>query len=120
FLDTLPDPARARDALRRVPVRVFQDIVTTTQMLEDPADVVVLLPAATRYEQRDGGTETTTERRIAFSPEIPGHQVGEARSEWEIFVDLARRVWPERAHLVEFASGQEIRGEIARVVPLYA
>ena len=78
----------------------------SSQMLVDPGDVVVLLPAATRYEQRDGGTETTTERRIAFSPEIPGHQVGEARSEWEIFVDLARHVDPERAHLVAFDSGQ--------------
>ena len=73
-------------------MRVHQDIVVSSQMLVEPGEVVVLLPAATRYEQRDGGTETTTERRIAFSPEIPGHQVGEARSEWEIFVDLARRV----------------------------
>jgi predicted molibdopterin-dependent oxidoreductase YjgC len=27
---------------------------------------------------------------------------------------------PDRAHLVEFAGGQEIRDEIARIVPLYA
>ena len=80
----------------------------------------MLLPAATRYEQRDGGTETTTERRIAFSPEIRGPRPGEVRSEWEIFVDLAARVDPERAHLVEFASGQAIRDEIARVVPTYS
>jgi predicted molibdopterin-dependent oxidoreductase YjgC len=89
-------------------------------MLVDPGETVVLLPAATRYEQRDGGTETTTERRIAFSPEIAGHHVGEARSEWEIFVDLAQRVDPARAHLVDFESGQAIREEIARVVPMYA
>ena len=92
----------------------------SSQMLVDPGDTVVLLPAATRYEQRDGGTETTTERRIAFSPEIAGPRVGEARSEWEIFVDLARHVDPARADLVSFTSGQEIRDEIARVVPLYA
>ena len=120
FLEVLPDPEFVDDALRRVPLRVHQDIVVSSQMLVDPGDIVVLLPAATRYEQRDGGTETTTERRIAFSPEIPGHQVGEARSEWEIFVDLARHVDPERAHLVAFDSGQEIRDEIARVVPSYA
>ena len=120
FLEVLPDPELVDDALGRVPLRVHQDIVVSSQMLVDPRDVVVLLPAATRYEQRDGGTETTTERRIAFSPEIPGHQVGEARSEWEIWVDLARHVDPERAHLVEFCSGQEIRDEIARVVPSYA
>jgi predicted molibdopterin-dependent oxidoreductase YjgC len=89
-------------------------------MLVDPAEAVVLLPAATRYEQPGGGTETTTERRVAFSPEIPGPRAGEARSEWEILVDLARRVKPEMAHLVDFPSGQAIREEIARVVPAYA
>ena len=92
----------------------------SSQMLVDPGEDVVLLPAATRYEQRDGGTETTTERRIIFSPEIPGSRPGEVRSEWEIFVDLARHVDPERAHLVTFDSGQAIRDEIARVVPLYS
>jgi molybdopterin-dependent oxidoreductase alpha subunit len=120
FLEVLPDPELVDESLGRVALRVHQDIVVSSQMLVDPGDVVVLLPAATRYEQRDGGTETTTERRIAFSPEIPGHQVGEARSEWEIFVDLARHVDPERAHLVAFDTGREIRDEIARVVPSYA
>jgi molybdopterin-dependent oxidoreductase alpha subunit len=120
FLEVLPDPAGVADALRRVPLRIHQDIVVSSQMLEDAADAVVLLPAATRYEQRGGGTETTTERRIAYSPEIPGHQVGEARSEWEIFSDVARRVDPARAHLVEFATGDAIRAEIATVVPAYA
>jgi molybdopterin-dependent oxidoreductase alpha subunit len=120
FLEVLPDPALVEDALARVPLRVHQDIVVSSQMLVDPGEVVVLLPAATRYEQRDGGTETTTERRIAFSPEIPGPRPGEVRSEWEIFVDLAARVDPERAHLVDFRSGQALRDEIARVVPTYA
>jgi molybdopterin-dependent oxidoreductase alpha subunit len=120
FLEVLPDPELVEAMLARVPLRVHQDIVVSSQMLVDPGEVVVLLPAATRYEQRDGGTETTTERRIAFSPEIPGPRPGEVRSEWEIFVDLAARVDPERAHLVEFASGQAIRDEIARVVPTYS
>ena len=84
-----PIPTWSTRALARVPLRVHQDIVLSSQMLVDPGEVVVLLPAATRYEQRGGGTETTTERRIVFSPEIPGPRPGEARSEWEIFVDLA-------------------------------
>ena len=120
FLEVLPDPGLVEQHLARVPVRVHQDIVLSSQMLVDPGEVVVLLPAATRYEQRDGGTETTTERRIAFSPEIPGPRPGEVRSEWEIFVDLAARVDPARAGLVAFASGQAIRDEIARVVPTYS
>jgi molybdopterin-dependent oxidoreductase alpha subunit len=119
FLDVLPDPASVRDALEQVPLRVHQDIVVTSQMLVDPADAVLLLPACTRYEQRGGGTETTTERRIAFSPEIPGPRVGEARAEWEIFCELARHVDPDRAHLVDFPDADAIRREIAEVVPAY-
>jgi molybdopterin-dependent oxidoreductase alpha subunit len=119
FLEVLPEPPVVEAALTKVPLRVHQDIVVSSQMLIDPGDAVVLLPAATRYEQRGGGTQTTTERRILFSPEIAGPRVGEARSEWEIFVDLARRVDPSRAHLIEFESGAAIREEIARVVPSY-
>ncbi|MGH2499777.1 MAG: FdhF/YdeP family oxidoreductase [Candidatus Limnocylindria bacterium] len=118
FLDTLPDTRAVRAALERVPLRVHADIVLSSQMLLDGEDVL-LLPAMTRYEQPGGGTETTTERRILFSPEIPGPRVGEARSEWEVFLELARRVAPERAHQVAFADAQAIREEIARVVPFY-
>jgi molybdopterin-dependent oxidoreductase alpha subunit len=120
FLEVLPEPDEVEAALARVPLRVHQDVVLSSQMFVEPGEVVVLLPAATRYEQRGGGTETTTERRIAFSPEIPGPRPGEVRSEWEIFVELARRVAPERAAQCSFDSGQEIRDEIARIVPLYA
>jgi predicted molibdopterin-dependent oxidoreductase YjgC len=119
FLEVMPDPTAVEAALARVPLRVHQDIVLSSQMLVD-GNTVLLLPAATRYEQRDGGTETTTERRIAFSPEIRGGVAGEARSEWEIFVDVAHRVSPERGHLLAFESGDAIRAEIARVVPAYA
>jgi molybdopterin-dependent oxidoreductase alpha subunit len=118
FLETLPDPDAVRGALERVPLRVHQDIVVSSQMLVDGEDVV-LLPAMTRYEQPGGGTETTTERRVLFSPEIPGARVAEARAEWEIFVDLARRVDPQNARLVTFSTAQQIRDEIARVVRFY-
>jgi molybdopterin-dependent oxidoreductase alpha subunit len=119
FLDVLPDPASVEDALERVPVRVHQDIFVSSQMLVDPGEVVVLLPACTRYEQPGGGTETTTERRVIFSPEIPGPRIGEARSEWEIFADLGRRARPDRAHLLDFADVAAVREEIAEVVPAY-
>jgi len=119
FLDVLPAPATTRAALAATPLRVHQDVVVSSQMLVEPGETVLLLPAATRYEQPGGGTSTTTERRVTFSPEIPGRRVGEARAEWRIFVDLARRVDPDRAHLVGCRSAQEIRDEIARVVPAY-
>ena len=83
-----PIPTRVQAALGNVPLRIHQDIVLSSQMLVD-GDDVILLPVATRYEQEGGGTETTTERRIIFSPEIP-RQVGEARSEWRLFADVAR------------------------------
>ena len=51
-------------------------------MLVEGAGDVLLLPATTRYESPGGGTETSTERRIIFSPEIPGRRIGSARPEW--------------------------------------
>lgn len=120
FLDVLPAPDVTRIALERAPLRVHQDIVVTSQMLVDPGDVVVLLPAATRYEQEGGGTSTTTERRVAFSPELPGPRVGEARSEWQIFLDVARRARPDLESKLGCESGDAIRAEIARVIPAYA
>jgi molybdopterin-dependent oxidoreductase alpha subunit len=119
FLDTLPDPVEVRRSLERVPLRVHVDIVASSQMLID-GEEVLLLPAMTRYEQPGGGTETTTERRIVFSPEIEGPRVGSARAEWAIYLDLARRVDPDRAHLLGCEDAQAIREEIARVVPSYA
>jgi predicted molibdopterin-dependent oxidoreductase YjgC len=120
FVETLPAPGRVHDGLARVPLRVHHDIVVTPTMLVEPGDTVVLLPATTRYEQPGGGTETTTERRIVFSPEIPGRRIDAARSEWEVLVDVAGRVAPARAAAVRFADAAAVRAEIARVVPAYA
>jgi molybdopterin-dependent oxidoreductase alpha subunit len=120
FLDVLPAPDVTREALARTPMRIHQDILVTHQMFVEPGEIVVLLPAATRYEQVGGGTSTTTERRVAFSPEIPGPRVGEARSEWQIFADVARRVRPELADGFGCETAAAIRSEIARVVPSYA
>ncbi len=119
FLETLPEPEVIREALARVPLRVHQDIVLTSQMLVEPGESVLLLPAATRYEQRGGGTETSTERRIYFSPEIPGPRPGEARTEWEILLDLAGRVRPDQRDLLRVEDPAEIRTEIAKAVPFY-
>jgi molybdopterin-dependent oxidoreductase alpha subunit len=118
FLRTLPEPEYVRSALRNVPLRVHQDIILTDQMFIPAGEEVILLPAKTRYEQDDGGTETSTERRVMFSPEIP-RQVAEAKAEWKILRELAAAVDPERAHLLGCETGQQIRNEIAGVVPYY-
>jgi molybdopterin-dependent oxidoreductase alpha subunit len=119
FLDVLPDPAAVRAALAQIPLRVHMDIVLSPQMLVEPAAEVLVLPAATRYENPGGITETSTERRVIFSPEIPGPRIAEARPEWEVFGELAARVRPDLSERVRFAGTPEIRREIADVVPLY-
>lgn len=119
FLETLPEPEYVREALARIPLRIHQDIVLTSAMLVDPEYAVLLFPAQTRYEQRGGGTQTSTERRVYFSPEIPGRRIGEARAEWEIFMELAEQARPEAARLMHFDDARAIRDEIARAIPTY-
>src|SRR5947209_6111122 len=118
FLRTLPEPEYVRRALANVPLRVHQDIILTDQMFIEGKGEVILLPAKTRYEQDDGGTETSTERRVMFSPELP-RQLGEARAEWKILRDVAAAAFPERASLLGCETGWAMREEIASVVPFY-
>ncbi|GGS91166.1 formate dehydrogenase [Planobispora rosea] len=125
FLEVLPDPDYCREALSRLKLRVHIDIVLSSQMLvpaEGPdgsGGDVLLLPAQTRYEMAGGVTETTTERRIILSPEIPGPRIGEARPEWQIFTELAARARPELADRLRYAGTAEIRADIERAVPFY-
>ncbi len=118
FLRTLPEPDYVARAMANVPLRVHQDIILTDQMFIPGNGDVILLPAKTRYEQDDGGTETSTERRVMFSPEIP-RQVGECRAEWRILREVAVAASPDRAHLLGCEDGWKMRAEIARVVPMY-
>ena len=119
FLETLADEARTRRALRRPRLRVHQDIVLSSGMLADSDGDVLILPATTRYESPGGGTETSTERRIIFSPEVRGRRVGSARPEWQVFGEAMARAFPARASQIAFQSAAAIRAEIARAVPLY-
>jgi len=119
FLETLPDPSRSRRALERPRLRVHQDIVLSSSMLVDGAGDVVLLPAVTRYESPGGGTETSTERRIMFSPEIPGRRIGSSRPEWSVFREIMTRAKPEHASRVGLSDAASIRREIGQAVPLY-
>jgi len=118
FLEILPDPPAVRAALEKVPLRVHMDLVVSSQMLV-PGEEVLLLPAATRYEIPGGVTETSTERRVIFSPEVTGPRVAKARTEFEVLAEVVARVRPERAPQVRFAGTAEIREEIARAVPFY-
>ena len=120
FLDVLPDPDYVESALLNIPVRVHMDIMLNQQMFLEPGETVLLLPATTRYEIPGGVTETSTERRVIFSPEISGRRIGEARPEWEVFMELARRVRPEIADKLSWKNTEQMRQEIALVIPSYA
>ena len=120
FLETLPDVDRSRRARRRPRLRVHQDLVLSPSMFVEGDGDVLILPAATRYESEGGGTETTTERRIVFSPEVRGRRVGVARPEWWPFVEAMARAFPNRANYIRFDNAAAIRAEIARAIPLYA
>lgn len=119
FLETMPDPDFMQTCLESVEMRVHQDIIFNTSTLVDAKEEVIVLPAMTRYEQPGGGTSTSTERMVYFSAEIEGPRIEEARSEWEIYVDLAARIHPDKKHLMHFSSAEEIRAEIARANPNY-
>src|SRR5216683_3094362 len=120
FVDTLPEPERVIQAVGNIKLRIHQDISISSNMLIEPADTVLLLPTRTRYEQRGGGTETSTERRIIYSPEIPGPRLPDTKDEWEIPVLVARRADPENASKIfPWRDTQQIREEIDRVCPTY-
>src|SRR5690606_23547901 len=65
-------------------------------------------------------TETTTERRVIFSPHVPGHEIPEAKEEWWPVLQLAKAARPGRAALVDFEDAAAIRRDIARTIPAYA
>lgn len=119
FLETMPDPTFIKKCLNNIDLRIHQDIILNTSTLADSREEVIVLPAQTRYEQRGGGTSTSTERMVYFSPEIKGPRVEEARAEWEIYTDLAQRIKPESAHLFPFREAIDIRYEIAAANPNY-
>jgi molybdopterin-dependent oxidoreductase alpha subunit len=120
FKQTLPEPELVKRALGNLKLRIHQDIVANPTMLVDPADTVILLPSRTRYEQRGGGTETSTERRIIYSPEIAGPRIPETKDEWEIPVLVARALDGKLAETVfPWKDTQDIREEIDRVCPTY-
>jgi len=119
LLETMPNRNFIARALERVAVRVHQDIVLNSSMLLDAEQAVLILPGQTRYEQRGGGTITNTERRIRFSPEIPGHQIGHSLPEWEIPAIIGRHAMPNGDLLFPYENTQNIRDEMSRVMPIY-
>jgi predicted molibdopterin-dependent oxidoreductase YjgC len=115
--ETMPDPRAMERALAKVRYRIHQDIVLNSSSVLDAGEAVLVLPAQTRYEQRTGGTTTSTERRIRFTPEIPGPRIGEARPEWEIPALLGAAAFGDH---FPYADSRAVRIEMEAAMPMYA
>ena len=75
-----------------------------TSTLVDAEELVLVLPAQTRYES--GGTSTSTERRMRYSPAIDdpdGVNIAEARAEWQIPALIGRALEPANNGAVRLA-----------------
>ncbi len=104
-----PDIAHAEAWFRQVEFLAVQDLfLTETARYAD-----VVLPGAAFAEKT--GTYANTERRVQIA-----HQAleppGSARADWEILIDLSRRVGLETG----FSTPAEVMDEIARVAPAWA
>eukprot|EP00771_Trimastix_marina_P000193 gnl/Trimastix_PCT/120.p1 GENE.gnl/Trimastix_PCT/120~~gnl/Trimastix_PCT/120.p1 ORF type:complete len:1000 (+),score=301.91 gnl/Trimastix_PCT/120:28-3000(+) len=104
-----PNLAHAKDALRKLDFLVVQDIfmTPTTEFAH------VVLPAGSFIEKE--GTFTNTERRVMRVRKCID-MPGEAREDWDITCDLARRM----GYDMGFTSSFDIMEEIRRLTPSYA
>ena len=104
-----PDITHVEEALKALDFLVVQDIfLSETARLAD-----VVLPAAS-FAEKDG-TFTNTERRVQrVRKALP--PPGEARADWKILSDLARRM----GHAMDYPDPSAIQDEIAALTPSYA
>ena len=108
---TDPDLQHVEEALRTLDFLVVQDIfLTETAALAD-----VILPGAA-FAEKDG-TFSNTERRVQLVRQAV-EPPGEARADWQIIAEIARRLQGSAAGW-EFASPAAIMEEAAGVTPQY-
>jgi anaerobic selenocysteine-containing dehydrogenase len=119
LLEAPIDRAVVARALERIGLRVHVGTVLDPSMLVPPGDVVLVLPSMTRYESPGGCTSTSAERRVRFSPEIPGPRIAEAKPEWQIPILIAQRVDLANEARFPWSDAKAVRAEIERVVPRY-
>jgi molybdopterin-dependent oxidoreductase alpha subunit len=117
--DNTPDSHFVAEALRRIPMRIHQDVALNHSMLVNAEQAVLVLPGQTCYEQRGGATSTSTERRIRFTPEIPGPRIGESLPDWQIPAMIGRKSMPNGDFLFAFQNSRSVREEMSRVMPIY-
>lgn len=104
-----PDLAHARAGLAKLEHLIVQDIfLTETAMLAD-----VVLPASSMFEKT--GSFTNTDRAVQLArPVLP--LPGEARQDWWIIQEIARRMGLDW----DYAGPHEVFAELAAAMPSYA
>jgi formate dehydrogenase major subunit/formate dehydrogenase alpha subunit len=117
---TDPDVNHARQCLEACELVILQEIFPSeTAQFAD-----ILLPGVTWAEK--SGTTTNTDRRIQMVREAIPPQ-GDARPDWAITTDLARRVLAREGRVPkgpqagwDYTLPEEIMEEIAALTPIYA
>jgi ferredoxin-nitrate reductase len=106
-LVSMPDLERTKQALRRSPFTVYQDVYHPT---ETTAYAHLLLPAAQWSEK--AGTMTNSERMVTYCPAFR-QPPGEAKPDWEIFAEVGRRLG--YSHLFQFVDAAAVRSEFVQL-----
>ena len=106
-------------ALERIDLRVHIGTVLNPSMMVPPGDIVLILPSASRYDTPGGCTTTSAERRIRFSPEIPGGKIAEAKPEWQIPPLIAAQVDLANQERFPWKDAREVRSDLEKQVPRY-
>jgi len=117
-----PDTAHIRHCLEAVDLFILQEIFPT----ETAVYADILLPGVTFVEKT--GTFTNTERRVQMVHKA-AEPVGEARDDWQITADLAKRILALGGRDLladaplkgwDYANSEEIMAEVSKVAPSYA
>ncbi len=102
---SMPDANAVRKALEQAEFVVVQEAFRDAETC-DYADV--LLPASTWAEKE--GTVTNSERRIS-RVRAAAPPPGEARADWQIAAEFARRLFPAGAKLFPYQSAEQVFNE---------
>ncbi|MEO0232602.1 MAG: formate dehydrogenase subunit alpha [candidate division WOR-3 bacterium] len=106
---TNPNTKKIISALDKVPFLIVEDIfLTETAKFAD-----VILPATCFAEKE--GTYTSTERRVQIGYKAV-HPPGEAKSDWEIIQEIAKRM----GFYWNYKDSKEIFEEIRKITPIYS
>jgi anaerobic selenocysteine-containing dehydrogenase len=119
LLDAPVDRRVVTKALERIGLRVHIGATLDPSMLVPPGDITLILPSRTRHETAEGTTTTSVERRVRFSPPIPGQRASEAKAEWQIPALIARSIDLANEDRFPWKDAKEVRADIEREVPRY-